>query len=601
MNKQQKEILQSQLSDEQEVLKKLKGIYRKALDDINGNIAALLGRKDTENLQSIIYQVEYQKSLKNQISGILDTLSGQQFNTIAGYLSKSYEEGFLGTLYDLHGQGIPLLFPIDQNQVVRALQHDTKLSKSLYESLHEDVSLLKKRIQNNISRGIAQGSSYTDISRNIAAGMVGDYSKMRGGALGKAYTIVRTEGHRITNEAAIDAQKKAKEKGADVVKQWDSTIDKKTRPHHRQLDGQIRELDEPFEINGNTAMYPGGFGIPAEDINCRCAVLQRARWALDDKELEELKKRAEYFGLDKTDSFEDYKKKYLQSVQKLKTESEYSKVELGELESAYGKKHSEAIRKRLQAAPEEIQKVWDDCAGDFHVLDPQYKGERAYYSPSRGGVKLNITTAGKGSVYQTPYQTVFHEYGHHSDYVLNRKYGNGDSMTALSETYKDGIFGRTLKEEGYDAIRTWAKNKGVAELPDLASRINGDVEKLVQSGIIASSERAKEIQKMKRMLKFSAYIPEDVAKAFCADIRRELTLMQRSDISDMFEPIMPKSCSYPFGVGHEAEYWIGRDNGKEGFAEMFSAAVSNPESLEQIKKFFPKSYEIFKEMLGVVE
>ena len=64
---------------------------------------------------------------------------------------------------------------------------------------------------------------------------------------------------------------------------------------------------------------------------------------------------------------------------------------------------------------------------------------------------------------------------------------------------------------------------------------------------------------------------------------------------------MPKSCSHPFGAGHETEYWIGRDNGKEGFAEMFSAAVSNPESLEQIKKFFPKSYEIFKEMLGVVE
>ena len=27
-------------------------------------------------------------------------------------------------------------------------------------------------------------------------------------------------------------------------------------------------------------MQPGGFGRPEEDINCRCALLQRARWAL---------------------------------------------------------------------------------------------------------------------------------------------------------------------------------------------------------------------------------------------------------------------------------------------------------------------------------
>lgn len=312
MNKRQKEILQSQLDSEQAVLKKLKGIYKKALDDVNNNIATLMGRTDAENLQSVIYQLQYQKALKTQINGILDTLNGEQFSTIADYLSKSYEDGFAGVMYDLHGQGIPLIFPINQDQVVRAIQHDTKLSKSLYDRLGEDVSLLKKRIQNNISRGIAQGSSYADIARNVASGMVGDYTKMRGGALGKAYTIARTEGHRITNEAAYDAQKRAKEKGADVVKQWDAAMDKRTRPSHARVDGEIREIDEPFS---NGLIYPGdSSGTAAEVINCRCACLQRARWALDEDELQTLKDRAEYFGLDKTDSFEDFKKKYLDAT-----------------------------------------------------------------------------------------------------------------------------------------------------------------------------------------------------------------------------------------------------------------------------------------------
>ena len=38
---------------------------------------------------------------------------------------------------------------------------------------------------------------------------------------------------------------------------------------------------------------------------------QRARWALDEDELNALKKRAEYFGLDKTKDFEEFKRKYL--------------------------------------------------------------------------------------------------------------------------------------------------------------------------------------------------------------------------------------------------------------------------------------------------
>ncbi len=46
-------------------------------------------------------------------------------------------------------------------------------------------------------------------------------------------------------------------------------------------------------------MYPGGFGIASQDVNCRCALLQRARWALDANELKILKERAAYYDLDK--------------------------------------------------------------------------------------------------------------------------------------------------------------------------------------------------------------------------------------------------------------------------------------------------------------
>lgn len=85
----------------------------------------------------------------------------------------------------------------------------------------------------------------------------------------------------------------------------------KDRESHRKLDGQIIEINEDFEINGKTVSVSGMFGELSEDCNCRCVLLQRARWVLDETELDTLKERSEYFGLDKSKDFEDFKSKYL--------------------------------------------------------------------------------------------------------------------------------------------------------------------------------------------------------------------------------------------------------------------------------------------------
>lgn len=271
MNKRQKEIQQQFLNNEKAVLKKLEANYRDALGEINSKIELLLLRQDAD-MQHVIYQVEYQKALKTQVQSILEALQTNEFTTLSEYLTKSYEDGFIGTMYDLQGQGIPLIFPIDQKAVVDAIQHETKLSENLYTALGHDMADLRKKISGEISRGLSSGQMYTEIARNVAS-----WARI---PKNNAMRIARTEAHRIQTKASMDACNKAKDKGADVVKQWDASLDGKTRDTHRMLDGQIRELDEPFEVAGMTAMYPGDFGDPAEDCNCRCALLQRARWAL---------------------------------------------------------------------------------------------------------------------------------------------------------------------------------------------------------------------------------------------------------------------------------------------------------------------------------
>jgi hypothetical protein len=314
MNKRQKEILQSQLDNEKRTLNELKQVYTQALKDCEKKIAELSSRRDMENLQSIIYQKNYQQALRGQLEGVLEQLHSNEFATVSDYLTRCYEDGYIGVMYDLQGQGIPVVMPIDQEQVVKAIQTDAKLKKSLYDSLGEDVNKLKTSIRAEVSRGIANGSTWNDIAAKLTRSFKNTpFNK----AYNRAMTIARTEGHRIAVQAADRAQHKAKEKGADVVKQWNSTLDGKTRDSHRQVDGEIRELDEKFS---NNLMFPGDPSGGAEEVvNCRCALLQRARWALDDAELNTLKERAEYFGLDKTKNFEDFKEKYLKASEAEKT------------------------------------------------------------------------------------------------------------------------------------------------------------------------------------------------------------------------------------------------------------------------------------------
>lgn len=349
MNKYQRLIQERFLDNEEAVINALKSTYeqsykditkkiesldlsierlQKAYNDIDGDEIGELAqaflsknRKYTPEearetlqsmLQSKVYQRDYQKALEKQVDGVLSKMLDKEYETISDYLTECYEDGFVGTIFDMQSQGIPLCFPLDQEAIVNAVQLNSPIKEGLYNHLGENVGELKTRIASEVSRGIATGMSYAVIARNIRANMMGTYENP-GGSYAYALRIARTEGHRIQCQATMDACFKAKEKGADVVKQWDSTLDGNTRESHQKVDGEIRELDEKFS---NGLMFPGDpSGGAAEVVNCRCALLQRARWALDEAELETLKERAEHFGLDKSEQFEDFKKKYLKAAE----------------------------------------------------------------------------------------------------------------------------------------------------------------------------------------------------------------------------------------------------------------------------------------------
>lgn len=324
MNRWEKEVQQSLLASEKAAIKALEKQYAVALKDINEKVRLFQADIDLldqalsqdglddaakallkSQKQSKIYQKQYQQALKGQVSSIIDKMHSDHYSTIDKYLNSCYETGYIGTMYDMAKQGVPIIAPIDQAAAVKAILTDSKIVEGYYNHLGVNYAKLKKTITQEISRGIASGLPYRDIARNI--------NNVSGSGLSNAKRIARTEGHRIQQTSARDAQQTAKKKGADVVKQWDASLDKRTRDSHARVDGEIKELDKKFS---NGLMFPGDpSGSAAEVINCRCTSNTRARWALDDAELQTLKERAEYFGLDQTESFEDFKEKYLRAVE----------------------------------------------------------------------------------------------------------------------------------------------------------------------------------------------------------------------------------------------------------------------------------------------
>lgn len=288
MNKRQKIVQQQFLNNEEAIIESLQKTYEEALKDITKKskklhdefekMTAEYDLLDDEEekavlksrIQSKVYQKQYQDSLKKQVSDILDKMQKEEYTTVSDYLNGCYEEGFVGTLYDIQGQGIPLAFPMDQEAMVRAVQTDSKISQGLYERLGEDVDELKTKITSQVSRGISTGMTFKQVAKQLSNETNIGYNR--------ALRIARTEGHRIQCQSTMDACYKARDKGAEVVKKWDATLDAKTRESHVRVDGEVKELDEKFS---NGLMFPGDpSGGAAEVVNCRCALLQGARWKM---------------------------------------------------------------------------------------------------------------------------------------------------------------------------------------------------------------------------------------------------------------------------------------------------------------------------------
>lgn len=585
MNKWEREITKYQLEDEKRTIAELKAVYAKARDDLKARIEELGVRYDETGLESVIYQKKYQEAIKSQVDGALNQLLSKEYTTIDDFLKDSYNNGFVGNMYLLHQQKIPLAIPIDNKSVVKALQTDSKLSRRYYKGnplrnrVSENVDLLKTRVRSNLSRGIAQGQSWGDIAVNIASGMS---SPMRR-ALNDSIRIARTEGHRVQQQGFLDAGFEAIKNGADILKQWDATLDGRTRDEHREVDGTIIKWDEEFDVGGEKMEAPSVGGSARNVCNCRCCLLQRAKWALDEDELETLQERADYFELDKSEQFETFRKNYLKNVKVENKPNDYS--------------HMIKLNESLGSNKDEFHKLLDNCDNDGIIEIYKTRSEdvsKYTYTKGRGSFDpdgnsivwgVNVDKAGK-------FQTLTHEFGHFIDHNLssNVKHSYSDKIGNKSNTFFDFVFKKVLSssDEFMGAMR---KDKELLQsigFEELAKRLKDDnfssgVQDFIDGSFVGARNR----------------IRWGHGESYYNILYDRLELSRKMTGTDHAKELLAIT-----GMKTKKELkQYSRDvmTARELWANIASAETCNDKSLDYIKEYAPNSYKAFREIIKGVK
>lgn len=121
----------------------------------------------------------------------------------------------------------------------------------------------KKKMQSELLQGILLGEPVPEI-----AGRMEKITDMnRSSAMRNARTMITG----AENSGRLESVRRLADSGVILKRVWMAAHDNVVRDLHKELDGQERGTEEPFEVGGYKIMYPGDpAGAPEMVYNCRC-------------------------------------------------------------------------------------------------------------------------------------------------------------------------------------------------------------------------------------------------------------------------------------------------------------------------------------------
>lgn len=171
----------------------------------------------------------------------------------------------------------------DRDTVIRMMRDNPKLmpdptpqSKVARDiAAGKDIAWNREHIQSAVMQSILQGESIDKMAKRIQSVTTADYNA--------SVRYARTMATSAQNAGRYAAYQRAEDMGIDLSLVWEATLDERTRISHRHLDGEVRDVNEPFDVDGVQIYYPGDLGgedykVPGYLIwNCRCTIIAQVK------------------------------------------------------------------------------------------------------------------------------------------------------------------------------------------------------------------------------------------------------------------------------------------------------------------------------------
>lgn len=459
--------------------------------------------------------------LNAQMDAEVDRIKRRQVITQTRSHRQTINHGFYRAAYDVsRGIGMTPGFNRLNTTTVNAILNTKFMGANYKERIWKNTDILAGELKNRLAAAIATGQSPDKTVREIR-----DRFSVK---KHEAARLVRTETNYFENYAEVQSYA---EMGFEELV-FMATLDGRTSFTCQQHDGKRIKLAEAIQ----------GYNVPPLHPYCRSCVRPYI-----GKEYEP-----------ETRISKDPRTGRYEYVTNM-TYSEWAdSINLGKsyaelpISATLGAANFDAMSSMIANATPQVKDAWDMHADDLRVNDPNYHGKSAHYSPTNGGVYMNIESIARGNKYSAPYETAFHELFHNIDYLASSTKGG-----TFSTGYGNGAFTKLLRQEAEELITRY--------------RVSGG----------ESISRAKAIDKLKAELK---RIPSE----------------HRGAISDILHGATNRKVHGD--IGHFSKGYWERPGAvaKESFANMAGADIANPEAVAHIKKYMPKSYTMYREMISQI-
>jgi hypothetical protein len=214
-------------------------------------------------IASTPWEAAYLPQLKGAIQRAMEDF-GMKYGVVLGDTQKDFwEAGINHVDVPLRAVGISVAIPeIDVTalsiiqdfgaDLVRGLTADA--SKKIGQEI--SMALIGEKTPHEAMQAVGRNLSDKSIFKSIAA---------------RAETITRNESGRVLEMAKTARLKAAAQVVPGLQREWRHGASMSPRPSHLAADGQVRAMNEPFDVGGEKLMYPRDpAGSPGNTINCSC-------------------------------------------------------------------------------------------------------------------------------------------------------------------------------------------------------------------------------------------------------------------------------------------------------------------------------------------